>query len=430
MRKILFEDDGWRRFLPLTALRSLLEVRCGILPLWEKGWLASGGDIDFLALRPGIRASAEKKFEKFSAPAPARHPTGSGSALWLNARVLWNADLLAETADLNEGEACLLPGGGIAAAVASIDSASSDPGADLEGAVQSSRKVDWPHLDVWYDLLEAGPAEIAADLTRLDRRPETAPADVPAAVHLLGEGGVHLGTGVILDPGAVIDTRHGPVVLEDGVHLMPGAVVAGPCYLGRDSRVKSGAVLSEGCSLGDSCRVGGELENVFMQGYANKQHDGYLGNAVLGAWVNLGAATNNSDLKNTYGEVSTIVDGASRSSGRMFLGCCLGDHVKTAIGTTLITGMVAGTGCNLFGPGFHPVSVPAFIWGQPGNYKEYRLERVIETARIVMGRRDVEMTAEYEVLLNTRFAATAAERDTFLSRLQHSRTAARRRGEC
>ena len=114
----------------------------------------------------------------------------------------------------------------------------------------------------------------------------------------------------------------------------------------------------------------------------------------------------------------------------MFLGCCLGDHVKTAIGTTLITGMVAGTGCNLFGTGFHPVFVPAFTWGQPGNYKEYLFERVVETARIVMGRRAIEMTAEYEDLLQIHFAATAAERDTFLSRLQHSRTASRRRGEC
>ncbi len=494
MRTILFEDAGWRRFLPLTALRSLLEVRCGILPLWEKAWRATGSGVDFLAVRPGMRPPAEKKYKKNTAPCPALDPAGSETSLWLNGRVLWTRELVAEAGALEAGQACVTAAGEVLAAVASIEAAPSsdtepgvDPGADpgagpggesqadpatrLAAATVPARTVDWPRLGVWYDLLEASPTEISADLERLDLVdfsgrhddggpgpgsfgpgspgpgvpgpgspepgvPDAGGASPPGAGrtgsdpwHLLGEGGLYRGRDITIDPGVVLDTRRGPIVLDDGVHIMAGAVLEGPCYLGRDSLVKVRAVLYSGCSIGERCKVGGELENTMLQGFANKQHDGYLGHAVLGAWVNLGAATNNSDLKNTYDEIATVVDGATVGSGRMFLGCCLGDHTKTAIGTTLITGMVAGVGCNLFGAGFHPAWVPDFIWGQPGNYKEYRLDRMVETARTVMGRRDTELTPEYEALLRGWFTASAPWRDDFLSRLQHSRTAARRRGE-
>ncbi len=429
MRTIVFEDDGWRRFLPLTALRSLLEVRCGILPLWEKTWLATGEKVDFVAFRPEIRALAEKKYEKKQVPFPACNPAGSDLSLWLNGRLLWTPELIAETRELAAGEALVLPGGTLAAAAAAVEASGSDLSGRLSAAVTQLREVSWPALEVWYDLLEFGPAEIGADSERLGLTPTADPAGLPEGAHLLGEAGAYLADGVVIDPGVVFDTRHGPVVVDSGAHLMTGAVLAGPCYIGRESLVKVRAVLSEGCSIGERCKVGGELECVFMQGWANKQHDGYLGHAVVGSWVNLGAATNNSDLKNTYGEVDTWLDGQMQGSGRMFLGCCLGDHTKTAIGTTLITGMVAGVGCNLFGAGFHPVRVPDFIWGQPGAYKEYLFDRVVETARTVMARRQVDLPAEYEALMRACFEASAPEREVFLNRLQHSRTAARRRDE-
>jgi UDP-N-acetylglucosamine diphosphorylase/glucosamine-1-phosphate N-acetyltransferase len=211
-------------------------------------------------------------------------------------------------------------------------------------------------------------------------------------------------------------------VVEAGVEVLPGSYLEGPCFVGRGSTIRAGAALYSGCSIGPNCKVGGELNNVLLLSHANKQHEGYLGNAVLAPWVNIGAGTHNSDLKNTYDPVQTYVDGESVSTEMRFLGCCLGEHTKTSIGTMLNTGSVVGVGCNLFGSGFHPARVADFIWGQPGNYKEHRLESMIETARIVMDRRGVLWTAEYEQLVRDWHQSTAPRRAEFLSRRMHKRS--------
>ncbi len=411
MRIILYEDRLWRRFLPLTALRSIHELRCGILPLWEKSVLRLGGLVEALACRPGV---AEAWI--LDRPDLPLNPPGAAESLWLNARVIWNQERLDMALELAEGQALTDEAGNVLAVSATLDAADPDLADRIAERVVETTPVDWPQLRAWFDLLRISPEEILRDARTLNLFETHTPLEM---VYLMGDGDAWLGDGVTIGPNVTLDTREGPVVVDDGATLLPGAYLQGPCYIGKGTLVRANTTLYEGCSIGKRCKVGGELHNVLMLGHANKQHEGYLGNAVIASWVNLGAGTSNSDLKNTYGTVTTAVDGEPVVTGLMFLGCCLGDHTKTSIGTILNTGTVTGVSCNLFGAGFHPVAIPDFVWGQPGGYKDYRVENAVATARTVMGRRHVEMSPAYENLLRSWFEATDKTRQDFLGRRMH-----------
>lgn len=214
----------------------------------------------------------------------------------------------------------------------------------------------------------------------------------------------------VVRPGAVIDAEEGPVILGPGVVVNPLSVVVGPAYLGPGTVVNPGAKLREGTSLGAFCKVGGEIEESIVLDLSNKQHDGFLGHALVGSWVNLGADTNGSDLKNNYGPVRVDLGGGAIDTGETFVGQHLADHVKTGIDTMLTTGGVVGVAGNVFGGGFVPRFVPAFGWGGPDGVVTYRLDDALETARTAMARRDAEWTPEVESLLRHVFERTRAQR--------------------
>ena len=147
-----------------------------------------------------------------------------------------------------------------------------------------------------------------------------------------------------------------------------------------------------------------------LLGYVNKAHDGYIGHALVGRWVNLGALTTNSDLKNNYGTISVWTPDGDVDTGQIKVGCFLGDHVKTGIGTLLNTGTVVGSGSNIFGGAMPPVAVPPFSWGSGSNLTEYRLDKFLETAERVMARRDVALTPGVRAVLEAAWLGTASRR--------------------
>jgi UDP-N-acetylglucosamine diphosphorylase / glucose-1-phosphate thymidylyltransferase / UDP-N-acetylgalactosamine diphosphorylase / glucosamine-1-phosphate N-acetyltransferase / galactosamine-1-phosphate N-acetyltransferase len=190
--------------------------------------------------------------------------------------------------------------------------------------------------------------------------------------------------------------------------------LVGPLHLGRGSIVFGGHVAAS--SIGPVCKVRGEIADSVLLGYDNKAHDGYLGHALVGRWVNLGALTTNSDLKNNYGSVTVWTPSGPVDTGLMKVGCFLGDHVKTGIGTVLNTGTVVGTGSNVFGGGMPPAFVPPFSWGSGSEYVDYRLDKFLEGAERAMARRDVPLSpgtrAIFERAWNdTAEARRAAQRD-------------------
>ena len=235
-------------------------------------------------------------------------------------------------------------------------------------------------------------------------------ADELPGCHIVGDGLISLGTGVVVEPGSVFDVGGGPIRLSDGVVVRSHTRLEGPAYVGPDSTVLGGS-LSE-VSIGPVCRVRGEVESTIILGYANKGHDGFLGHAYVGRWVNLGAFTTNSDLKNNYGKVRVGGAHGPRDTGLMKAGCFLGDHVKTGIGTLLNTGTVVGAGSNLFGGQMPPTYVPPFSWGSGGELTEFRLDKFLEVATVAMGRRGMELGEDMEAVLRRAWEATRPLRNT------------------
>jgi UDP-N-acetylglucosamine diphosphorylase/glucosamine-1-phosphate N-acetyltransferase len=201
-------------------------------------------------------------------------------------------------------------------------------------------------------------------------------------------------------PSVVIYGTEGPVIIDDNVSVEPYTFIQGPVYIGPSSRLTGGRIRG-GCSFGPMCRIGGEIEESIMLGYCNKYHEGFLGHSYLGEWINLGAMTTNSDLKNNYAQIKVAVGGEVVDTGRIKAGCFIGDHSKTGIGTMLNTGICIGFSCNLYGSGLYAESrIKSFSWGMPGNFTEYRLDKAIQTARAVMSRRGVEFSTSHESLFS------------------------------
>jgi UDP-N-acetylglucosamine diphosphorylase/glucosamine-1-phosphate N-acetyltransferase len=205
--------------------------------------------------------------------------------------------------------------------------------------------------------------------------------------------------GARLWPGVVISTETGPVFIDSSAAVRPGSFIEGPCYVGPGT-VIDGARIRPGCSFGPHCRIGGEVEASVFQGYANKHHDGFIGHSFVGEWANLGALTTNSDLKNAYQPVQVFYGGRPVDSGLLKVGCYIGDHVKTAIGTLLNTGARVGTFANWFEPGLSPKEIPAFAWGARARWP---VQAAVENARQVMSRRVVVMSPAYERALRALF---------------------------
>jgi UDP-N-acetylglucosamine diphosphorylase/glucosamine-1-phosphate N-acetyltransferase len=198
------------------------------------------------------------------------------------------------------------------------------------------------------------------------------------------------------------------------VEIFPNAVIEGPAYIGESSKIKSAATIYENVSIGKVCKIGGEVEGSIIMPYSNKQHAGFLGHAYLGSWINLGADTNNSDLKNNYSTVKVFINGEMIDSGSQFMGLIMGDHSKSAINTMFNTGTVVGFSCNIFGAGFPDKFVSSFTWGGTDKSKIYDVDKSIETAKKVMSRRNIIMSKDEEELFHKISELSAHQRNTIL----------------
>jgi UDP-N-acetylglucosamine diphosphorylase / glucose-1-phosphate thymidylyltransferase / UDP-N-acetylgalactosamine diphosphorylase / glucosamine-1-phosphate N-acetyltransferase / galactosamine-1-phosphate N-acetyltransferase len=250
-----------------------------------------------------------------------------------------------------------------------------------------------------WDLMERNGERITRDL--LDHPPADAlPLEpLPPGVHVLGSYPVTVAPGVRIDPHVVLDARKGPIHLAEGVEIQALTRLEGPAWIGPRTRLQGG--IFSCLSAGPVCRLRGEIEASVINGWCNKAHDGYLGHAVLGRWVNLGALTTNSDLKNTYGSVRVPVSPSETvDTGLLKIGVLLGDHVKTGIGTLLNTGTVVGAGSTLFaGGGLPPRWVPPFSWGAGTALVPCRLDAFLDVAERAMARREMVLGEEERQVL-------------------------------
>ncbi|UCD76744.1 MAG: hypothetical protein JSV91_07415 [Phycisphaerales bacterium] len=255
----------------------------------------------------------------------------------------------------------------------------------------------------------------------IDRLKETIPRDIetllvldalipPNESQVVGHHPVKVHESARVYPDVVFDAENGPIVVREGATVRPGAVLCGPCSIGCGATVVDRTLIKANTAIGPMCKVGGEIGATIFQGYSNKAHDGHLGDSWVGKWVNLGAGTTNSNLLNTYGEVSMLTElgGQRHRTGLTFLGSVIGDHVKTAICTRLMTGSVLGTGAMIATTAAPPTTVKRFAWLTDSGERTYRFSKFIEVMKAMMQRRDTEPSDAYMTLLKALYDKHAA----------------------
>jgi UDP-N-acetylglucosamine diphosphorylase/glucosamine-1-phosphate N-acetyltransferase len=217
----------------------------------------------------------------------------------------------------------------------------------------------------------------------------------------VGRHAIFVEDGAVVEPSVCFDASAGPILLRATSHVQAFTRLVGPLYVGAHSTITTDRIAAS--SIGDTCKVHGEVSNTIFIGHSNKGHDGFVGHSMLGRWVNLGAGTITSNLKNTYGSVQLWTPAGVRDTGMQFLGTLFGDHAKTGIGLRLTTGSVLGAGSNVFGSAMPPKAVAPFSWGEAGAFTPYRVEKFLEVAERMMARRHVPLEDGMRVQLRAAF---------------------------
>ncbi|MBK7631556.1 MAG: GlmU family protein [Ignavibacteriales bacterium] len=277
----------------------------------------------------------------------------------------------------------------------------------------SIKILDLKCANYLWDLININGKQIASDfnyLTKQSKR-QNFIESVSASVHIINKENIFVGKNVTIKPGVVLDASGGPIIIDDNVFIYPNAVIEGSVSIGESSKIKSGATIYENVSIGKICKIGGEVEQSIFMDHSNKQHSGFIGHSYIGSWVNLGADTNNSDLKNNYSKIKIKLSGKEVESGSQFLGLMIGDHSKSTINTMFNTGTVVGFSCNIFASGFPEKYVPSFTWGGDESSTVYDIKKAMETAKIVMSRRKIDFETKDELMFNLIFELTKNDRE-------------------
>jgi UDP-N-acetylglucosamine diphosphorylase/glucosamine-1-phosphate N-acetyltransferase len=396
----LFEDSGWKNLLPLTYLRPVSELRCGSFTLRGRIERVLGVEHLKILSRDYLSSGSEN----------AHTVELTEGSTYINARLLtFSKERLLS---LGKGE-MLLRGDDVVAFNPASTLRTEIPFSEefLTAAKRESKahEVDFQLVTRPWHIVVANPAMLANDFPLLE---SGIAGSIGPAVLLHGDKkALSLGRDSRIEDFSVLSLERGPVFIGENVTIRGHTTIEGPCYIGDGSVVES-ARLRES-SFGPQCRLSGEIEASVFQGYSNKRHEGFLGHSVLGEWINLGAGTTNSDLKNNYGHVRVALGGTPVSSGISKLGCFVGDHSKTGIGTLINTGAVFGVFSNLLGGKVSPKYLPSFSWDTGDGFTEYELEKALQTAGIVMKRRGKELTPRIEAAVREVFRITAPERSAY-----------------
>lgn len=417
MHICIFEDEFYRRLLPLTYLRPVYDLRCGQLTLREKIARVYPDEIFVLHTRTYLRDTVK---EKHPGSYVNEIPGDTDRLLLINGRLIFGADaarILGDTGkDIVYSDDGVIIGAWLSGknleAYRNVIGKNLVSSNDFRGIkrveTEGTELVRYP-----WELVHKNGSQLDSDFRLLTGgRPEVL-GKIYDGAHLLNPSQIYVGKGAKLKPGAVLDAEKGPIYIARDAEIMPNAVIRGPAFIGEGSIIKAGAKIYEGTSIGEVCKVGGEVECSIIHSHSNKQHEGFVGHSYIGEWVNIGADSNTSDLKNDYGSVRVYNDGSMVESGLQFVGLMMGDHSKCGINSMFNTGTVVGVFCNVYGSGIPPKHVPPFSWGEAAEgFVTYRLEKAIEVARKVTERRKVTLSPADEELIKRVFEMTRQERVT------------------
>lgn len=399
----LYDDQTAREFDPFTLTRPVSELMAGTMITRERWERVSG-----LKAAGFIGAAHLRHFDEAGAPRSVGEETviPQGSLI-ANSRFIPSlaSSLQAAPGELNESgafhcgdEICAvrtkeaLRVSDLAEKALPLSAVSRDAGSCV-------MKGRW--LTAVWDLIGTLTDQLTEDIPALAGELHTTPVDTT----VLGTFGVFSEAGSTIEPYVILDATAGPILIRSGATISSFSRIVGPCYIGPHATIVGDAIRA--CSIGDTCKVRGEISNSVMLGFSNKGHTGFVGHSYLGRWVNLGAGTTTSNLKNTYGSVQLSMPSGMRETGAQFLGTLFGDHVKTGIGTMLTTGTILGMGANVYGGSVSSKYVPPFAWGTDDTYE---LRKFIDVAQRMMSRRHVELSADGARMLEDAYAVSRGTR--------------------
>lgn len=381
---ILFDDTRWEQLLPLTFTRPVAELHIGMESMTSRWKHFLGTEVSFLC--------ENYLSEKYAA-------SFTEDNIYVNGGIVADQDLAEKIHSLKENE--VLIKNGELLAIRSNDKYFSRFSLLEHAKMFSAIEYTGEYISIsrtWH-IFQHNDTVLRQDFFRLTKGRNS---------QNISSGNTLIGDNIFVEEGAVVEaatinSKTGPVYISKHAEVMEGALIRGSFAMGESSIIKMGAKIYGGTSIGMHCRIGGEINNAVMFNYSNKGHDGYLGNSVIGEWCNLGADTNNSNLKNTYAEVK-LWDYASQKfilTGLQFCGLIMGDHSKCGINTMFNTGTVVGVSSNIFGDGFPRNFIPSFSWGGANGFSTYKVKDALVVAREVMKRRNLELTDTEIKILTT-----------------------------
>jgi UDP-N-acetylglucosamine diphosphorylase / glucose-1-phosphate thymidylyltransferase / UDP-N-acetylgalactosamine diphosphorylase / glucosamine-1-phosphate N-acetyltransferase / galactosamine-1-phosphate N-acetyltransferase len=378
MNYILFEDHFTSFLKPFTDLHASFEVRCGQFTNIDRLlMLLDPTDSITLIVREEIEEIISEKFTNINV-----NPENIEPGIWLNGSTIWDEKLLKI---VNDGKTYANED-----ILYAFSESSNINFEDINKIISEKLKVtsqiEFLHISFLWDAISESHHQIQEDFIK---KFPVRHGKTHHSVIIVNEENIHCGENSIINAGVVLDASNGPIIIEENVKIDIGALIQGPLVIGKNSIVNPGSKLRGNVIIGPVCKVGGEIEDSIIHGYSNKQHDGFLGHSYVGEWVNLGANTNNSDLKNTYGKIKYTFPNIEINTGETFIGAMIGDFVRTGISTMLNTGSFIGTGANVFGGDFQDKYIKSFKWGRNDLVQ---WNPFIETCSRIKKRRNKELT--------------------------------------
>lgn len=385
MNYILFDGPSRNNLLPFTYTRPVADIRVGILTIREKwehylGMTTTTITEDYLSDKYPMVEMEEN--------------------VLINSSFLPNSELAEMVKSLEENQA-IFKNEDVIAFFAK--DAQQDINFENFDAIEYDDEI--LKIEHTWDIFSKNGQAIEEDFELLTRGRRSQP--IPSSNNVISGQNIFIEKGAKLEF-TILNASSGPIYIGKDAEIMEGSIIRGPFALCDHATVKLGAKIYGPTTVGPHSRVGGEVNNSVIFGYSNKGHDGFLGNSVLGEWCNLGADTNNSNLKNNYAEVR-LWDYNTETfakTGLQFCGLMMGDHSKCGINTMFNTGTVVGVSANIFGSGFPRNFVPSFSWGGNSGFTTYLTNKAFEVAEVVMSRRDVELTDEDKAILEHVFENT------------------------
>ena len=405
MHICIYEDSGCNNLLPMTYVRPVYDLFCGMVSLQEK--LIRNFPQASITLH--TRSVLEKVVrDRYPDCLVNEFPAGLEEILFINGRSLLNSKT--ELNKLGKNQSFIINDTVVAARLSGaeltipIETVQNGITIDLDETAIDRQKVDGILVEYIWDLIQANGDQIRSDFTFAIQGRGDAVIDDGT---IINDENVFIDKTAKIMPHVVVDGSNGPVFIDRDVVIQPHVYVQGPVYIGPSVLIKAGAQIYSGSSIAEGCKIGGEVNNSIILSWSNKAHGGYLGSSYVGSWVNIGAGTNNSNLKNNYGAVKVTVDGEAIDTGLQFMGLIMGDHSKCGINTTFNTGTSIGINCNLYGSVIHEKHIPSFTWGSAvGGYTTYKLEKALSVNKIVMSRRKKSLKRNDEELLRNVFQLT------------------------